>query len=175
MPFITDPTQVKDVDKLDPEVTTAMLWVTIPIGMPRLTESNAEEFYRRVRAYELLAGNFMRDADGGVYPVTPEIVRRYIGLETNASPLTAVQFKTQLARWATDYANEDWVKAEPATFYAYRRLDNGDVFVTFWAQRAAVREPATFKLLVETTDWAEALAAVERGRTPEEESHDQSS
>lgn len=71
--------------------TERMTFLTIFLGMPVITKDNHEEFYRRCRIWER--------AIIGQKQTTLDDVVAYIGLRTNATPKTKVQFKNSV--WET--------------------------------------------------------------------------
>jgi len=64
------------------EFTQAMVFATIGVGIGAVTEANWQEFYARMKL-----GYYWNDAE-----ITPDVVRRYIGMRTNVS------FETR-AKW----------------------------------------------------------------------------
>ena len=93
MPLNANWSKVKDWKKLHDEtdgyqVTEALVFLTMAIGISRIDEKNYLEFYRRLKFYEKLWGERPR-------PITLEDVHRRIGLFTNASKLTEKQFISQ--------------------------------------------------------------------------------
>jgi len=92
--------------------TDTMIWMTMIVGMPCITEKNADEFFARVRYHERLEGTLkMRRVEGGepieVY-TTKEDVTKHIGLETNACNYTRREFlqrkgKRLLDEWSRQY------------------------------------------------------------------------
>jgi hypothetical protein len=64
--------------------TNALIWLTIPVGISRITPKNWEEFYRRAFIYRRVRGSSVE--------LTAQDVRNHIGLSTNASGLTKLQF-----------------------------------------------------------------------------------
>lgn len=92
--------KVKDWETLSKDakewnITDALIWATMWIGMPEIKKSNAEEFYARVHLHELLAGTALNTQDGPYY-LTKEDVMRRIGLSTNASSMTRHKFNSSL-------------------------------------------------------------------------------
>lgn len=72
-----------------------LIWATIIIGIPSITEDNAAEFYARITMFEKLFGTFLNQKVDGEWvprPITPEDVQRHIGLKTNATRKTRAQF-----------------------------------------------------------------------------------
>jgi hypothetical protein len=82
--------------KLNP-TTDTLIWVTMFVGMPRITEANVEEFATRADVYERLFGAFRAtvEVDSTVKDlyITADDVKRHVGLSTNASEMTAAKFK----------------------------------------------------------------------------------
>lgn len=72
-------------------LTDALIWATMFVGMPRITEDNAAEFYARLHLIECLNGNLSHRA-GEPYFITLEDIKRRVGLVTNATPWTRPQF-----------------------------------------------------------------------------------
>jgi hypothetical protein len=76
-------------------LTEAIIFVTIPIGMPRIEEKNVEEVFRRIAAWEMATGAIcVEHGDDGPQPryTTLDDIRLRVGLRTNASPKTKLQF-----------------------------------------------------------------------------------
>jgi hypothetical protein len=80
--------------------TESLIWLTMFVGFSGITETNAEEFYSRVALYEKLHGAmrimYHEDKDKEYMFITPEDVYAHIGLRTNASSLTANQFRKNM-------------------------------------------------------------------------------
>lgn len=75
-------------------VTNAFIWMALATGLGKnwsLDEAFAPEFYARIKLLEKLNGPLLRK-DGESYFITPEDVRRRIGLGTNVSPVTRAAF-----------------------------------------------------------------------------------
>jgi hypothetical protein len=82
-------------DKLSVE-TESLIWYTMFVYMPLVSESNASEFYKRIHLYEKLFGPSMSSFEDGKripHPVTFEMVKKHIGLHTNAESKTMAAFK----------------------------------------------------------------------------------
>lgn len=109
MPLTWDATEVADYDNLtDDECVAreALIFATMGVGINHITEDNAREFYERVSFIEKVNGASRHGwEDGEHVPVyfTPDEIRRFIGLRTNASVLTKAKFKTNVyeghVRW----------------------------------------------------------------------------
>lgn len=81
--------------------TDAMIWATMGVGIGRITEENWPEFYARLKT-------------SGYYgdQITPELVRRYVGLSTNVSNETRLQW---LKRVVNRHMDDLVVDAKRAT------------------------------------------------------------
>lgn len=85
-------------EKMTPQ-TEAMIWLTMSVGIGKITESNASQFYSRVRFYETMFGSFLISFDENGkkhHPITPEDVVNHIGLHTNVSLESDASFKTRM-------------------------------------------------------------------------------
>jgi len=92
--------------------TEALIWLSMGIGMNRITEANAAEFYSRVSLYEKLNGSMRSvwyDDDRGHQRIftSEEDVYNHIGLGTNATPYTDAKFRKLMF----DCANRDASRA----------------------------------------------------------------
>lgn len=97
----------KTFDKIKDEthLNETIVMATIFIGFPRITESNWEEFYKRLHLVEKLNGTFNFVASEP-YFITPEDIKRRIGLTTNASSFSRTEFtRRQMNQW---YAEGNW-------------------------------------------------------------------
>ena len=80
-----------------------LMWATMYIGMPKLSEKNLLEFYARTKLYDRVIGHIWSDShdDSGHlqhnFP-TLDQVRDFIGLQTNATPYTKAGFFSQLKK-----------------------------------------------------------------------------
>lgn len=61
-----------------------------------LTEKNAAEFYARCILCDKLSGPLLVDGDGNPKPLTPDDIRRHIGLHVNVAPEARSKF---IKRW----------------------------------------------------------------------------
>lgn len=80
----------------------ALVWLTLVIGMPRITESNAIEFAKRSYMYERVCDPLRRDHEGNPIYITLGDVQDWIGLRTNASEWTPLQFSKKLVLYVED-------------------------------------------------------------------------
>lgn len=105
MPLTWDVSKVKDAERVtsmtvDGEerwhpVTETLVFMSLFIGMPTITEGNAAEFYTRTRMYETVFGPSLIK-DGEFAMLTWEHVQSHIGLRTNATPKTRAKFNGEL-------------------------------------------------------------------------------
>jgi hypothetical protein len=87
-------------------VTNALIWATIAVDLGEITETNAAEFFARLRFTEQIDGPFLIRAEvDGVRPegaaayITAEEVWAHVGLCCNVSPKTRAQW---MKRWNRD-------------------------------------------------------------------------
>lgn len=76
-------------------MTDTMIFMTMHVGIPEITEKNWEHFAERMFALQA-TGSFITTGEGKPYYITREDVKRYIGLKTNASKLSIATFKTRV-------------------------------------------------------------------------------
>lgn len=97
---------MKEENGREGTITHALIWGTLSIGLPGITEKNATEFFWRVQVLEREDGAFVRHFDGttmqDVLLDRADIDRR-IGLSTNVSTeARRVWVTRQLKRWQRD-------------------------------------------------------------------------
>ena len=76
-----------------------IIWYTMTIGMRQITDDNWEQFYNRINIWEKTVGtNLFKGNTKKLIPlmIQKDDVKRMIGLRTNASTMTANQFKKHL-------------------------------------------------------------------------------
>lgn len=98
MALTWDRTEVKDYDKLTDEEWTlneSLIWATMAVGINVITVENARDFFARVSFWEKVIGAYRFNEAGPVY-ITPEDVLRFVGLKTNATPLTKAKFRNHV-------------------------------------------------------------------------------
>ena len=103
-------------------VTDALIWATMAVGMGEITERNAEQFFRRLRAWELAIGSMLRmpreTADGIVmddYMIEPSDIVAHVGLKTNVFPMeTDAKFARKLTDALLGRARDAWRAHERA-------------------------------------------------------------
>lgn len=97
-------------------LTHTIIFTTMYVDMGEITEGNWQEFYTRVHAWELVvgAGASKRATKGDdewePYFITPEDVRRHIGLHTNVTKTSLASFKTKLWKIMEDKAKAEMKK-----------------------------------------------------------------
>lgn len=82
-------------------VARSLTFLTIPIGMRSITESNYKEFWRRVDVWQKVYGTlFQVVTNDGIEPyyVTADDVEKHIGMKTNANTLTKQRFQMSLGK-----------------------------------------------------------------------------
>lgn len=85
-------------------VTTNMLiWASMLVGLPTITEKNAEKWHKRLATVEARNGAY-RTRDGEDLFFTLEEVKAHVGLSTNVSTETDTAFRAKVARWDREAA-----------------------------------------------------------------------
>lgn len=92
MAITWDLTEVEDFDNLDSSLPDAGIWAAHGVGIPHLTEKNADEFFIRVSFWERVLGAYRMNEKGEDVRFTREDVTRLLGLRTNATAHTKAQF-----------------------------------------------------------------------------------
>lgn len=85
----------------DWQITEAMIYGTMTIGINKITEANYQEVFVRLKMSEAIVGTpFIRWTDEGKEEIgwSLEMVKRRIGLGTNASPMSKAKFNGMLTR-----------------------------------------------------------------------------
>ena len=90
-------------------ITNHLIWMTLGVGLNRITEDNCEEFYRRLVLLSYQSGHGYGDAD-----VTLADLRRRIGLSTNANVETKAAFDNRLKKEMVKRAERAVEKAKRA-------------------------------------------------------------
>jgi len=90
---------------LRPE-TKSLIFATMVVGIGRITKENAAEFYARLHAFERLNSTYLTEKGVDIY-LTPEDVKRHIGLTTNVANETRAKWlKRVLGGQVDDYVRE---------------------------------------------------------------------
>jgi hypothetical protein len=101
MPLTWDITEVVDFvdikEGAEWSKTEALIFSTMSIGLSTITDTNANEFYARVKMLEGAIGSFVY-IDGDDYFFTPADIQRRIGLRTNGGSETRTKFLGRMLR-----------------------------------------------------------------------------
>lgn len=81
----------------------SLIWATMLVGINRITEENINEFAYRLEVDRRLNGVFSTLGDK---PVTPELLRPFVGLSTNATVFTRLQFEKKTMKFFNDTFNK---------------------------------------------------------------------
>jgi len=95
-----NPSEAKDDNEA--AIREMIIWQTMVVHMGEITENNWKEFYARIALMEKITGPLML-VGGEPYPVTPEMVRRWIGLTTNVSTDSRAKFLREVIGSEIDY------------------------------------------------------------------------
>jgi hypothetical protein len=82
-------------------ITNAIIWLTMGIGMSKITEENYKEFYYRDRLKSAVTmESISQNVNGKITPrpITLEEIKRRIGLSTNATEFTTAEFFKRLRK-----------------------------------------------------------------------------
>lgn len=93
------------------QTTELLIFTTMVVGFGRITESNYQEFYKRVALFERLRGAVrVKKGDSGKFvddPYTLEDIRQHIGLTTNVSEEKPAAWRKRIIEsWERDLVNE---------------------------------------------------------------------
>ena len=82
------------------EETELLIFYTMHLGIGLITESNVDKFILRFRMYEVLYGMAKwRNVDGQrVNIISDTLIRKHIGLHTNASSISDAQFNKNMLK-----------------------------------------------------------------------------
>lgn len=86
-------------------VADALVWLSLICGFNNITQRNHAKIARRIAVYQQLTGSYLsRTVNNHRTPIyiTPRDVERFIGMHTNASPLTDAQWLKKLGQIAMD-------------------------------------------------------------------------
>ena len=90
------------------EVLNSLIWTTMSIGMSSITEKNWKDFYTRMKLLGSDRSLLRRDENGGyTVPISAQEVKDHIGLMTNATTLTKLQFLKRAYRIVHGNVRED--------------------------------------------------------------------
>ena len=80
-------------------VAKSLVFISMFVGINKITEDNYLEFWRRVDVYQKVYGTMFQISDGdgwNPYFLTEDDVKNHIGMSTNASPITKQKFQMSL-------------------------------------------------------------------------------
>ena len=79
--------------------TNTLIWASLLVGLPTITEKNVERYYKRLAAVEAHNGAYRRSSNGDDVCFTLDEVRAHVGLSTNVSTETDAAFRAKIKRW----------------------------------------------------------------------------
>lgn len=88
-------------------VADALVWLSMICGFNRIDDKNHAKVALRIAAYQVVTGAYLgRIVMGKRSPIyiTPQDVKRFIGMTTNASTMTDAQWMKRLGQIAIDTA-----------------------------------------------------------------------
>lgn len=108
-----DFTKVENVDELHESedergISHSLVWATLGVGIGNLNEENLEEFYIRLKYLER-DGAFMTSNGGPIY-FTLDMLRKRIGLRTNAGYENRSAWKKRQSKYMLDKIERDVAK-----------------------------------------------------------------
>jgi hypothetical protein len=89
--------------------TECMVFMSMFVGINRITDLNWKEFAKRMHMWEAVNGPIRSDGEN----MDPMVVRDYVGLWTNASTLTLTQYNKRLGETLRRKAGEAFDRAQP--------------------------------------------------------------
>lgn len=111
-------TDVRDAAELADDDVMIMTHALMFIGMPSIDGVNGkypwQKVTKRLHIWQSAYGPLMRTEDGEEVAIVPSMVRRFIGLRTNAEAFTDAQFRARVFRRLEENAElafEAWKKA----------------------------------------------------------------
>jgi hypothetical protein len=100
---------VKEGDVIMNPVTNTLIWSTIAVDLPGITEANAAEFFARLQIWERIFGAFMIRAEvdgkrpeGEAAFITRDEVIAHIGMTANVSPVSRAKWLKRIDREMSD-------------------------------------------------------------------------
>ena len=89
-------------DGIERDISDALAWFLLDIGIGQVNEKNFLEILRRIREVESACGMKLRQpGDDGSYPFVPihaDSIRRRFGMWANVTPKTKTFFNGQIAK-----------------------------------------------------------------------------
>ena len=90
-------------------VTEVIIFLTLLVGINKITEKNVKEFYQRVKEFELATGNqglIHNKQEGKDRMPTFTEVERHIDLHTNATIMIKKKWNSNLVRIIREHARD---------------------------------------------------------------------
>lgn len=115
-----DFTKVEGIDELHEQedergISHSLVWATLAVGIGDLNEENLKEFYIRLKYLER-DGAFMTGNDEPIY-FTLEMLRKRIGLHTNAGYENRSAWKKRQSKYMLDNIERDVEKEMKEVLY----------------------------------------------------------
>lgn len=85
-------------------VTECVIWLTMIVGIGEITAESAEKVHARIYAWETVAGPLSTSGRA----ITPDDIRRRVGLRTNASPRSDALFRKKVREKLESDAARKW-------------------------------------------------------------------
>lgn len=82
-------------------VADALVWLSLICGYNQITLKNVDKVTKRIMAYQAVTGPFLGSKTVGMH-IMPADIQRFVGLKTNATPMTDAQWTRRLGEFATD-------------------------------------------------------------------------
>ena len=103
--WIADPQKGRPDNKTLNTLTQTLIWATIPLGMGNITEENWKDFYASCKLTGVGSYVYNEEKDRHIFTVvSPENIKRHIGLFTNATRMTDKQFLDRIYKDAKEVA-----------------------------------------------------------------------
>jgi hypothetical protein len=99
-------------DRLISPLTNCLILASISVELGGITESNADQWYARLRVVQKLFGQLMIQGDGTPYEITADDVRAHIGLSVNVAPVTDMKWRTKQMNYALNDGVTIWNRAK---------------------------------------------------------------
>lgn len=99
-------------------LTESIYFVTLVTDLGEITESNYGEFYARCKVYSLVSGDF---------EITLEDIKRRIGLTTNVSNRTSLQFLKRMEQLGKQYGSTTTNSIKAAYYSALTEAERDTV------------------------------------------------
>ena len=82
-------------EQLDPGLTECVVFMTMFVGIDHLTEATLPEFFKRTKVWERAYGPIRANKT----LLTEAEIKGFVGLKTNAAPLSREQFKRNVWKY----------------------------------------------------------------------------